>query len=407
MYSSFENAPCDVSSLESQFVSRRVLTLEPLRRFLADIGNPQQALPPIIHVAGTNGKGSSVAMLRAIYQAQGYGVHVMTSPHLHRVTERLILVGKEVSPQVLWDAFERHHGLAKVHNLSWYELMIAVSFELCVQTPGHVLLLEVGLGGEFDGTNVIEAPALSMITPISLDHEEFLGSDIENVARAKSGIMKAGCPCLSSLQEPAVERVLRQVARDVDAPFEVVSMSLDQVPRPNLEGGHQHENARLVVQAIEQLQPVLPVGANAILKGLQAVTWRGRLEKIGFYKGAQIWFDVAHNPASAQVVGDFCSKLVGRKILLFALGKSKDAKKTLTPLMTAFDEVIFFAPPDKERYHTPQDLAILANDLGAQPHLTQDFSSALSLAGSLRGSHILIAGSHYLAEVIENLLLLR
>jgi len=397
----------DFSSLEQHFPPRKILTrkiaLEPLLHFLKEVGDPQKHLPPTVHVAGTNGKGSTVAMLRAVYQAQGYKVHVVTSPHLYDITERLVLSNNQVTRKALWNALKEHESLAQKHNLSWYELLIGVSFILASQTPADVMLLEVGLGGEFDATNVIDTPALSLITPISSDHHDFLGNDLETIAQAKAGIIKKGCLCLSSPQIPVVKTVLEKTARKLNSPFYCVSLDKKTAAKPNLLGDHQRDNAQLVLKAVSLLQNKLPVDHEAVENGLQNIVWPGRLERLNQKEGVNLWFDVAHNPASAQAVHDFFIRRSGEKCLLFALLKSKDAKETLKPLVQSFKTLIFFTPKVADGYHSAAVLADISQELGKESNVDMSLKDALKKALLLNPSDILIAGSHYFSAELKDL----
>lgn len=395
--------PPDFDSLEHTFISRDILTIEPLLDFLDEIGSPHKKLPPTIHVAGTNGKGSTIAMLRAIYETQGYKVHTITSPHLHCITERFVLASQTITKDALWSEIERYEQRARTYHLSWYELMIGISLNLCAQTPADVLLLEVGLGGEFDATNVIEAPILSMITPISLDHYDFLGDNLKNIAKAKAGIIKENCPVLSATQDVDVANLLKEVAYNHHSPFKIASVD-KTIPQPNLPGEHQKENARLVIEAIEFLKDQLPVTKSSIEKGLQMIKWPGRLEELGKIGKSRLWFDVGHNPAATQAVQRFFSTHPGPKTLLFALLKSKEARETLKPLMSCFDSIVFFEPCEAERYHSSKLLQEIAQDLGSSSILAQDLQSALKMAIKDNSTEILIAGSHYISLEIREIL---
>jgi dihydrofolate synthase/folylpolyglutamate synthase len=357
----------------------------------------------VIHVAGTNGKGSTIAMLRAIYQAQGYKVHVITSPHLYDITERLILDNTQITQNSLWNALKEHESLAKKHGLSWYEILIGVFFVLASKIPADVMLLEVGLGGEFDATNVINTPALCLITPISLDHHGFLGSDLKNIAKAKAGIIKQGCPCLSAPQTPDVRTVLEETAQQNGSWFQCISLNHKTAPQPNLLGEHQRDNAQLVIEASSLLQERLPVTKEAIERGLQNIIWPGRLEFLKQIEGINLWYDVAHNPASAQAVHDFFIKRPGRKCLLFALSKSKDAKETLKPLVETFENLIFFTPKDADSYYSAGALADISRKLGRESEVSKNLKAALKKAISLKPSDILVAGSHYFSAELRDL----
>ncbi|HBN22955.1 MAG TPA: hypothetical protein DD412_06940 [Holosporales bacterium] len=400
-------ASFNFSTLEQQFAPRKTLTreiaLEPLQHFLKNLGDPQKHLPPVIHVAGTNGKGSTIAMLRAIYQAQGYKVHVITSPHLYDITERLVLANVQITQETLWNTLKEHEVLAKKHHLSWYELLIGVFFILASRIPADVMLLEVGLGGEFDATNVIDAPALSLITPISLDHHDFLGHDLKDIAKAKAGIIKESCPCLSAPQPPLVNTVLKETVQKLNCSFHCVSLDKKSTPQPNLLGEHQRENSQLALKAVALLQDKLPVTKKNSEHGLKNIIWPGRLEFLKQKEGVNLWFDVAHNPASAQAVHDFFTKRPGKKCLLFALLKSKDAKETLKPLVKAFENLMFFTPKDIDNYHSPRELSCMAQDLGIKSDINITLNEALQTALSLSPSDILIAGSHYFSDELRRI----
>lgn len=399
--------PFDFSTLEQQFAPRKTLTrdvaLEPLQRFLKELGDPQKHLPPVIHVAGTNGKGSTIAMLRAIYQAQGYKVHVITSPHLDNTTERLVLANEQITQETLWNALKDHEDLAQKHHLSWYEVLIGVFFILSSKTPADIMLLEVGLGGEFDATNVIDPPVLSLITPISLDHYDFLGRDLKGIAKAKAGIIKEDCPCLSAPQRPVVKEVLQSTAQKRNSPFYYVTLDKNSTLQPNLLGDHQRENAQLALKAVALLQDKLPVDQENREYGLQHIRWPGRLDFLKQKEGASIWLDVAHNPASAQAVHDFFIQRSGGKCLLFALLKSKDAKETLKPLVKSFAHLFFFTPKEADGYHSPEILSEIAQDLGKKSTINLSLNEAIEKALNLNTSDILIAGSHYFSTELQRI----
>lgn len=399
--------PFDFSTLEHQFAPRKTLThdtaLGPFQHFLKEQGDPQKHLPPVIHVAGTNGKGSTIAMLRAIYQAQGYKVHVITSPHLYDITERLVLANNKITQEDLWIAMKDHEALAQKYHLSWYEFLIGVSFTLAAKTPADIMLLEVGLGGEFDATNVIDAPALSLITPISLDHHDFLGHDLKDIAKAKAGIIKARCPCLSAPQRPAVKEVLEKTAQKLNTSLSHVSLDKKSSFHPNLLGEHQKENAQLALKAVTLLQEALPVTQGNREAGLKNINWPGRLEFLKKKEGANLWFDVAHNPASAQAVHDFFIQRSGEKCLLFALSKSKDAKETLKPLVKSFDTLFFFTPDEADAYYPAETLGEISQDLGMKSHINMTLKGALKKALRLNPHDVLIAGSHYFSQELCSL----
>ena len=258
------------------------LSLDRIERLLAALGHPERKLPPVIHVAGTNGKGSTVAFMRAILEAAGRRVHVYTSPHLVRFNERIRLAapggGRLVDDHELAEAFEHCERVNAGQPISVFEITTAAAFLLFAAHPADVLLLEVGLGGRFDATNVVPKPAATVITPVSWDHPEFLGSSVEAIAFEKAGILKRGVPAIFADQDPAALAVLLRQAARVGAQTFVGGQDftcheeqgrlvyqdergLLDLPLPRLKGRHQHTNAGTAIAALRAFQPDLPVSA--------------------------------------------------------------------------------------------------------------------------------------------------
>jgi len=409
-----------LDTLESQFRPRDTLTLEPFLGFLKAIGDPHKTLPLTIHLAGTNGKGSTSALLRAILEAAGYRVHAYTSPHLVCMTERLVLAGEEITQSSLTELIEQFWDQAKACDLTWFEVITGVAFHAFASVPADVVLLETGLGGQYDATNVISDPRITVLTPISHDHHRFLGHSLGEIAQAKAGILKSGAVCVSASQPKEVLTVIKERVQQLGIPLSLQGQDWDittnqdddvlfqyqneqhSLPKPNLLGPHQVQNAGTALAVLKAISEIFPVSEAAIKKGLGTVKWPGRLERIGETKdGAKVWYDVAHNPAATQAVQAFFKGRPGKKVLIFALLKSKDLETTLRPFLEGFDQLIFFSPQDPHRYHDPEAAQAIVHKNGGTCLLSPSLLQAFDLIHD--ASDILIAGSHYFAHELQEL----
>ncbi len=306
---------------------------------LKRLGNPHLSLPPVIHVAGTNGKGSTIAMLRSILEAEGYRVHAYTSPHLLTFNERIYLGssrgqmdarGANISDDNLNTLLDEIFTKNGDNPVTFFEFTTALAFLAFARCPADVVLLETGMGGRLDCTNIIAAPVATVITPVSYDHMEFLGDNLPKIAGEKAGIIKAGVPCILGIQSPEAMPVFREQASALNAPllcadldFKSEITSDDQMrlisahplvrsacyPLPNLIGAHQVQNAGAVLACLQIIAPILPVSDASCAMGLQHIHWPGRMERItrGAYaallpQGWELWFDAAHNVAGAQTI---------------------------------------------------------------------------------------------------------
>ena len=301
------------------------LSLDRMRALLARLGNPEKRVPPVFHVAGTNGKGSTCATLRAILEAAGKRVHVYTSPHLVRFHERIRLAGALISEdalQILLDECERAaDGMA----ITFFEITTAAAFLAFARVPADALVLEVGLGGILDATNVIEAPLVSVVTPIGLDHQHFLGDTIELIAAEKAGIIKRGRPVVVGPQEDAAFGVIEAAAQRAGAPlivwgqdysaheehgrmvFQDAGGVIDLTP-PKLVGAHQIANAATAIAAL-RAQDLFEIDDAAIERGLASVSWPARMQRLTYGPlledvpdGAEVWLDGGHNPHAAAAI---------------------------------------------------------------------------------------------------------
>ncbi len=296
------------------------------REILSRLGNPHEKLPPVIHVAGTNGKGSVIATLRAILEAAGYKVHAYTSPHLLAFNERIYLAGQHISDEeleeTLDEVFEKNAG----NPVTFFELTSALTFLLFSRHAADIVLLETGMGGRLDCTNIIRKPLATVITPISFDHMEFLGNTLEKIAAEKAGIIKQDVPCITGPQAAEAEEVLSEKCREKHAQSILYGREWhvkkaqqnfifqygDQETSyrlPNLIGDHQIYNAGTALAVLETTEREFPVSEEAKSKGLQTIYWPGRMErkKAGKYVDLlpekwELWFDCSHNVDGAKTV---------------------------------------------------------------------------------------------------------
>lgn len=302
------------------------------QKLLENLDHPEEKLPPVIHVAGTNGKGSVIATLRAILEAEGYKVHAYTSPHLIKFNERLYIAGQHISDSdleaLLDEVFERNED----NPVTFFEFTTALAFLAFSRTPADVVLLETGMGGRLDCSNIIKKPLATVITPISYDHMEFLGDTIPKIAAEKAGIIKEDVPCISSPQTGEALEVLKNKAKEKNAAFfasgetwsarqETGNMIFEfdgetkTFPRPNLIGAHQIQNAGTALATLKVVKKALPVSDGSIETGLQQIIWPGRMEQItsGKYHGLlpanwELWFDGGHNVAGARSIASILKK---------------------------------------------------------------------------------------------------
>ncbi|WP_367160836.1 folylpolyglutamate synthase/dihydrofolate synthase family protein [Kozakia baliensis] len=331
------------------------LSLDRLHALLAKLGHPERALPPVIHVAGTNGKGSTCANLRAIAEAGGLRVHVMTSPHLLDVTERFRLAGKLVSEDALVAALEEVERINGDAPITVFEVLTAAGFLLFSRIPADLVIIEVGLGGRLDATNVIERPIACAITPIDLDHQAFLGETLVEIAAEKAGIIKSGVPIVSAVQLPEAANILRARAQELNAPFSLLGEDIHfqhtdtglrysdakgvlELPAPALRGRHQDANAALAIATLRASALALPAIAWA---GIARTTWPARLQRLHgklaklLPSDWELWLDGGHNPNAGEALGATLSDWADRPThLIVGMKQSKDAAGFLNPLLT-------------------------------------------------------------------------
>ena len=393
------------------------LSLDRLHRLLAQLGHPERRLPPILHVAGTNGKGSTCAMIRALAEAAGSRVHVYTSPHLVRFNERFRVAGQLVSDQAMADMFEHVERVNDGAPITVFEVITAVGFALFAQTPADLLVLEVGLGGRGDATNVIDRPAATAITSISLDHRELLGETLAEIAGEKAGIMKPGIPTITGAQPGDVLRTLqahadqagsRLLARGRDWQIRPMTDGLQftddagmvEAPRPALLGAHQIDNAGIALATLR-------AGAQAYAaRGLADATWPARLQRLHGRFAAllppdwELWLDGGHNPGAGLVLADQAQAWADRPLhIVVGMKQSKDATEFLRPLLAHAATLWAVQEPGQ---HLALDVAEIVTASGGVARPGPDVAGALR---QMQGepARVLICGSLYLAgEVLKH-----
>ena len=394
------------------------LSLDRMRALCAALGNPQDRLPPVVHVAGTNGKGSTVSILRAIAEAAGLKVHVYTSPHLVRFNERIRLAGELISDERLNAILDQIEAVPVEATV--FENTTAAAFVAMAEVPADLAIIEVGLGGSLDATNVIERPLLSLITPIDLDHAEFLGTQIEKIAGEKAGIIKAGARALIGRQSEAVMAVIEARAVEVRSPLTVLGTDFDawsergglcfqdeerflDLPAPALSGSHQFDNAGLAIAAALELD----LSEEAITEGLKTVRWPARMQRLtaGPYgekakaHDAELWLDGGHNPHAARALARNLSDRQARAprpmALICGMLGNKDSGGFFEALKGL--ELQVFTIGFEGSAADPEALAAVAQGrgFGAMPAASLD--EALDRALSLGAGRIVICGSLYLA----------
>ncbi len=405
------------------------LSLGRLSALLADLGRPERRLPPVVHIAGTNGKGSTAAFIRAMAEASGLRVHAFTSPALVRFNEQIRVAGHLIGDEALVPLLERVVATNDGRTLTIFEATVATAYLAFADTPADLAIIEVGMGGRLDATNVIDRPALSLITPIAIDHAEFLGDTIQAIAAHKAGIIKRASPVLLGRQSEAAETVLEREALRVGAPMTLLGRDFDgrlqngrlvfqdetqllDLPPPTLVGSHQVDNAALAIAAALRLG--LPEAG--IEKGLTRVSWPARLQRLragplwdlAKAAGAEIWLDGGHNPNAAAALAQTLATLDRRDPRPLAL---------ITGLLASKDAVGFFrafADLDPHVITTgfahagaadPAALAAAAASIGlvAEPHADVVAAMRNALATVGPPARVVICGSLYLAGEVLGL----
>jgi dihydrofolate synthase/folylpolyglutamate synthase len=408
------------------------LSLERVERLMADLGHPEMRLPPVIHVAGTNGKGSTTAFMRAVLEAAGKRVHVYTSPHLVRFHERIRIGrlggGHFVDEDELADALIQVERINAGRAITQFEITTAGVFDIFTRHPADVVLLEVGLGGRLDATNVIASPLATVITSVALDHEKFLGDTITAIAYEKAGILKRGRPAVIGPQsEEALAEIEREGARSRADLFianrdwvaypeggRLVYQDEDgliDLPAPHLLGRHQYANAGAAIAALRRAKLALPLAAFET--GMFTVDWPARLQSLSSgalfarFPDTEIWLDGGHNPAAGVVIAEAMADLEERTpkplILISGMLNTKDPVGFFKPFAGLARRVYTVPVPGSNASRDPVELAAMAEAAGLAAEATSDVGAALgAIAGDTHGAppRVLICGSLYLAGAV-------
>ena len=407
------------------------LGLERIERLLAALDHPERKLPSIVHVAGTNGKGSLVAYLRAMAEAAGYRVHAYTSPHLVRFNERIRVAGRIIEDGALDAILTECEEANAEQPITFFEITTAAAYLAFSRVPADLTVIEVGMGGRYDATNVIE-PALSAITPIGFDHTGFLGDKLEGIAGEKAGILKHAVPGVIGRQREIVADVIAAEAATLAAPlfrmgrewqvaptasgfrYESDLLGLD-LPAPALAGAHQLDNAATAVACVERLRAAkFAIDEAAVRKGLATVDWPARLQKLSrgplveaLPPGCELWLDGGHNEdcglALARMAADWAREPAPLPLyLVFGMLTTKDASGFLRPLARHAQAARAVPFPEGHSAYTPVEACARAAEVGLDCVPTNDIGAALEdlLATQPAPMRILICGSLYLAGAV-------
>ncbi|HEV2363122.1 MAG TPA: folylpolyglutamate synthase/dihydrofolate synthase family protein [Caulobacteraceae bacterium] len=400
-----------------------------IERLLAALDHPERRMGPVIHVAGTNGKGSTCAFLRAMAEAAGLRVHALTSPHLVRFAERIRIAGRLIDETALERLTVEVEAANDGAPISFFEITTALAFAAFAEAPADLCVIEVGLGGRFDATNVFEAPAAAVITPVDLDHLEMLGPDLAKIAWEKAGIIKPRRPVVASRQRRQAEDVIAIEAAAARAPLTLMGRDFDvhsehgrmvvtwpdclaDLPRPNLPGAHQIENAALAATALRAWDAPRFREA-ALAAGVTGAVWPARFQRLcagplalsAASAGSDLWLDGGHNPHAGSALANECEAMSRRDgrpwaIILGMLAR-KDAAGFLAPFRN-LGAAVFTTGFDSPGAASAAALAQAAVSVGLQARSCADIDEALDLALAGAGPpHVLICGSlHFAGEVL-------
>ncbi|WFE74115.1 bifunctional folylpolyglutamate synthase/dihydrofolate synthase [Roseinatronobacter sp. S2] len=393
------------------------LTLDRVWRLLAALDHPERRLPPVIHIAGTNGKGSTQAMIRAGLEGAGCRVHAYTSPHLARFHERIRLAGALISEPDLSDLLDECLRANGPDTITYFEITTCAALLAFARSPADYTLLEVGLGGRLDATNVVEQPALSIITPVSLDHQQYLGDTLAEIAGEKAGIIKRGVPCVVAAQDDAALDVIEARAARLGAPLLVQGQhwhvgvedgrlvyqdetGLLDLPLPNLAGPHQVQNAGVALAALRALGH--GAGADAAVTRAQ---WPARMQRlrtgplVDALPQGRLWLDGGHNPAAGQAIAATLAEMkLDRLWLICGMLNTKDVGGFMRPLADVAQRLYAVSIPGEAATLSAQETANAARSAGIDAQQAESVASALAdIAAQDPQAQVLICGSLYLA----------
>jgi dihydrofolate synthase/folylpolyglutamate synthase len=397
------------------------LTLDRVWRLLDALGNPQDKLPPVIHIAGTNGKGSTQAMIRAGLEADDLLVHAYTSPHLARFHERIRLAGTLITEDALTTVLDRCYKANGPDSITYFEITTVAGLLAFAETPADYTLLEVGLGGRLDATNVIDEPKVTIITPIDLDHQAFLGDTLTAIAGEKAGIIKTGVPCVVGPQHEEAMDVIETKAARLRAPLLAYGQhwhvsqererlvyqderGLLDLPLPSLPGPHQIMNAGAAIAALRFLGKDEAACEAAVTKAY----WPARMEKLTTGKlvklaaPAELWLDGGHNPAAGRALAATLKQQSPRPThLICGMLNTKDITGYLAPLAEVAETLTAVSIPGEANTIPAEETAKIAESVGIKARSARDVPSAIEdITAKAPNARILICGSLYLAGAV-------
>jgi dihydrofolate synthase/folylpolyglutamate synthase len=409
-----------MSNFQSDLVLQRLMTLHPkvidltldrVYRLLKRLGNPHTKLPPVVHFAGTNGKGSTQAYMRSALEAAGYRVHAYTSPHLIRFHERIRLAGALISEADLLALLERVEEANGPETITYFEITTVAAILAFAETPADILLLETGLGGRLDATNVVDEPKLSVITPISMDHEAYLGDTLEKIAGEKAGIIKTMSPVCVAPQDEVVLQTILNVADQRISRARALGHNLPwgrlgrrfyvapkEYPAPGMLGEHQVVNAATAMAALDMLEPEFVVPMPARETAILETRWAGRLQAIpADGLDLELWVDGGHNPAAGHMLAQQLAAWDGPTHLVVGMLNTKAASNYLAPLLGQAASLTTVTIPGEPNSFTADELAASVTALGGEALAAASVEETLArLSAAHPGERVLICGSLYL-----------
>lgn len=425
----------DIEAVLARIAARRPrivdLSLDRVFAALSRLGDPHKRLPPAFHVAGTNGKGSTVAYLKAALEAAGKSVHVYTSPHLVRFNERVVVAGNEISDAALIGALERCDEAVGDQKLTYFETATCAAFLVFAETPADYLVLEVGLGGRLDATNVLDRPLAAVVTAVDMDHEQFLGDQLALVAAEKAGIFRKDAPAVIGPQSPDAMAALMARAEEIGAPAFAFGRQwtaysehgrltyqdengLSDLAAPRLFGAHQIENAGIAVAALKAAG--VDIGDEAISAGLSSACWPARMQRLttgplidaarqALGEEPEIWLDGGHNPSAGRVVAAAVADLEARSPKRLVMISGMQANKNAEGYFAPFADIaakVYAVAADHEGAAAPEAVAAAAEKAGLKAQACPSVDDALRVAcaESEEPPRILVSGSLYLAGEI-------